>query len=52
MSWKDYETDEIISDDEFEEECMNCRCFCSDGSLSIPCDGDRYDCPYYGEIDD
>lgn len=52
MSWKNYETDEIMSDDELEEECMECMSFNSEGCVLMPCNGERCDCPFYGKIDD
>ena len=52
MSWKEYETEEIISDDEFEEVCTECRCFNSEGKILMPCNGERCDCYFFGKIDD
>lgn len=51
MSWIIFDTDEIISDDEFNEICTECVCFCSEGNLSLKCNGDRYSCPYIKKCD-
>lgn len=50
MSWKNYDTDEVITDTEMEDVCTACKCFCSEGTLSIECDGIKENCPYYKHI--
>lgn len=41
----------IITDEEFQSECTECSCFCQEGTISIPCNGERTDCPYFKEVD-
>lgn len=47
MKWYDCEEEKIVSNEEFEENCQNCRDFCAEGTIDIPCKGVREDCPYY-----
>lgn len=51
MSWQNYDTDEIITNEEMEDACTECICFCSERTLSLECDGIKENCPYYKYID-
>lgn len=53
MAWKDYKTDLIISDEEFEEECENCRGFASMAIYDLlPCNDEKCECPYYRRLEE
>lgn len=51
MSWYRDNDGKIITDKEFQDDCFNCSAFCSEGTISIPCNGERTDCPYFKEVD-
>lgn len=51
MSWYRDNDGKIITDEEFQSDCMECSCFCQEGTINIPCDGERTDCPYFKEVD-
>jgi len=51
MSWCRDNDGKIITDEEFQDECFECSCFCSEGTINVPCNGERTDCPYYKEVD-
>ena len=51
ISWYRYDDGAIITDEEFNLDCIYCRAFCQEGAISVPCDGKRTDCPHYKEID-
>nr|WP_270249173.1 DUF551 domain-containing protein [Coprococcus catus] len=46
MNWTN-DDGEIFTDAEFEQQCIECRNFCSEGRISAPCDGIRTNCPYF-----
>lgn len=52
MAYKDYKTGSIISDEEFGEACIECVCmgFLREVTLSLPCDGEICNCPYFGRL--
>lgn len=51
MSWYRDNDGKIITDEEFQSDCMECSCFCQEGTISIPCNGERTECPYFKEVD-
>ena len=51
MSWYRDDDGKIITDEEFEDDCCNCSAFCSEGTITVPCNGERTDCPYFKEVD-
>lgn len=51
MSWYRDSDGKIITDEEYRNDCMECECFCQEGMVNIPCNGERTDCPYFKEID-
>lgn len=51
MSWYRDNDGKIITDEEFQSDCMECSCFCQEGTINIPCNGERTDCPYFKEVD-
>lgn len=51
MSWYRDNDGKIITDEEFQSDCTECSCFCQEGTISIPCNGERTDCPYFKEVD-
>lgn len=51
MSWYRDDDGKIITDEEFKDCCCNCSAFCSEGTITVPCNGDRSDCPYFKEVD-
>lgn len=51
MSWYRDDDGKIITDEEFEDDCFNCSAFCSEGTITVPCNGERTDCPYFKEVD-
>lgn len=51
MSWYRDSDGKIITDEEYRNDCMECECFCQEGMINIPCNGERTDCPYFKEVD-
>lgn len=51
MSWYRDSDGKIVTDEEYRNDCMECECFCQEGMVSIPCNGERTDCPYFKEVD-
>ena len=51
MSWYRDDDGKIITDEEFQDCCCNCSAFCSEGTITVPCNGERTDCPYFKEVD-
>ena len=51
MSWYRDDDGKIITDEEFENGCCNCSAFCSEGTITVPCNGERTDCSYFKEVD-
>ena len=51
MSWYRNDDGKIITDEEFQSDCCECSCFCQEGTISVPCNGERTDCPYFKEVD-
>lgn len=51
MSWYRDSDGKIITDEEFQSDCFECSVFCSEGTITTPCDGERTDCPYFKEVD-
>lgn len=51
MSWYRNGDGKIITDEEFQDDCCDCTAFCSEGIITVPCNGERTDCPYYKEVD-
>lgn len=51
MSWYRDNDGKIITDDEFQSACCECSAFCSEGTISVSCNGERSDCPHYKEVD-
>ena len=51
MSWYRDDDEKIITDEEFQDDCCNCSAFCSEGTITVPCNGERSDCPYFKEVD-
>lgn len=51
MSWYRDDDGKIITDEEFQSDCMECACFCQEGTINIHCNGERTDCPYFKEVD-
>lgn len=51
MSWKDYDTDEIITDEEMEDICTKHLCFFREPTISVKCDGTKESCPYYKYVE-
>lgn len=51
MSWYRDDDGTIISDDEFYSDCCECSMFCQETRHSVPCNGERTDCPYFKEVD-
>ena len=49
MAWVD--TKVLLTNNQFKTECDNCRIYCQEAKISIPCGGDKFRCPYYNEID-
>lgn len=47
VMWQNNDTGEMITNAEFEDACTTCRCFCSEGNISIPCNGVRENCPQF-----
>lgn len=50
MSWLRNEYEDIITDEEFDEQCSECAMFHQEGLKSIPCDGEQSDCPYFTKV--
>ena len=51
MAWYNYEDAILLTEEEFQEGCCNCSAHCAEGTISVPCDGDRGECPFYGELE-
>ena len=51
MSWYIEEDGIIVTDEEFQDGCSECMSYCSVGAITVPCNGESYDCPYYKEVD-
>lgn len=51
MSWYRDDDGKIITDEEFQDDCCNCSAFCSEGTITVPCNGERTECPYFKEVD-
>lgn len=51
MSWYRDDDGKIITDEEFGSDCGECSIFCQEGRITIPCNGERTDCPYFKEVD-
>lgn len=51
MSWYRDSDGKIITDEEFQSDCYECSAFCSEGTITIPCNGERTDCPHFKEVD-
>ena len=51
ISWYRDDDGVIITDREFGSDCAECSMFCQEGTISVPCNGERTDCPYYKEVD-
>lgn len=51
MAWYNYEDAILLTEEEFQEGCCNCSAHCAEGAISVPCDGDRGECPFYGELE-
>jgi hypothetical protein len=51
ISWYRDDDGVIITDKEFGSDCAECSMFCQEGTISVPCNGERTDCPYYKEVD-
>ena len=51
MSWYAEEDGRIITNEEFGIHCCNCSAFCAERKISVPCGGDRNDCPHFKEVD-
>lgn len=51
MSWYRDDDGKIITDEEYQDDCCNCSAFCSEGTITVPCNGERSDCPYFKEVD-
>lgn len=51
MSWYRDSDGQIITDEEFKNECMKCACFRQEGMFNIPCNGERADCLSFSEVD-
>ena len=51
MSWYRDDDGKIITDEEFQDDCCNCSAFCYEGMLTVPCNGEKTDCPYFKEVD-
>ena len=51
MSWYRDDDGKIITDEEFGSDCDECSIFCQEGRITIPCKGERTDCPYFKEVD-
>lgn len=51
MSWYREDDGKIITDEEFQDSCYNCLLFCAEGTISVPCNGERTDCPDFKEVD-
>lgn len=51
MSWYRDSDGKIITDEEFQSDCFECSVFCSEGTITIPCNGERTDCPHFKEVD-
>ena len=51
MSWYRDDGGKIITDEEYQDDCCNCSAFCSEGTITVPCNGERSDCPYFKEVD-
>ena len=51
MSWYRDDDGKIITDEEFGSDCGECSMFCQEGRITIPCNGERTDCPYFKEVD-
>lgn len=51
MSWYRNSDGKIVTDEEYRNGCMECECFCQEGMVNIPCNGERTDCPYFKEVD-
>lgn len=51
MSWYRNDNGKIITDEEFNSNCDKCSIFCQEGRITIPCKGERTDCPYFKEVD-
>lgn len=51
MSWYRDNDGKIITDEEFCDDCCECSAFCQEGTISVPCNGERTDCPYFKEVD-
>ena len=51
ISWYRDDDGAIITDEEFGSDCTECNMFCQEGTISVLCNGERTDCPYYKEVD-
>ena len=51
ISWYRDDDGVIITDEKFGSDCAECSMFCQEGTISVPCNGERTDCPYYKEVD-
>lgn len=51
MSWHRDSDGKIVTDEEYRNDCMECECFCQEGMVNIPCNGERTDCPHFKEVD-
>ena len=41
----------ILTEEQFEVACNNCMGHCSEGCVSVPCKGDKLNCPNFGMVD-
>lgn len=51
ISWYRDDDGVIITDEEFGSDCAECSMFRQEGTISVPCNVERTDCPYYKEVD-
>ena len=51
MSWYIDDNGKIITDEEFCSDCGECSIFCQEGRITVPCNGERTNCPYFKEVD-